>query len=172
MWQRNFLLAIAAVGVTLGALPIAAQEIPARLADVTGAVVDVTALAKDKRVFFVTLKATWCPVCQVQLQRLNEKLGRLRSCDATFVVLSPGPRDDLLKIAERNAFPYPFVEDVDLAIARAAGLQLAADQIEPAIFEVDGSGAIVWIARGRSARQFNDEALLARLQCAMQTARR
>jgi hypothetical protein len=45
------------------------------------------------------------------------------------------------------------------------GLRLAADQIEPAIFEVDERGEIVWIVRGRSSERFNDRALLEHLRC-------
>ena len=149
----------------------ATQTVPSRLVDVSGASVDVASLASDHRLFFVTLKATWCPVCQVQLRRLQADLARLRSCDATFVVLAPGPRATLLRIAEQTSFPYPFVEDVDLAIATAAGLRLAPDQIEPAIFEVNPLGEIVWMERGRSAGRFNDQALLKRLECdALHTA--
>jgi peroxiredoxin len=143
----------------------AIQTVPVRLVDVGGATVHVAALALEQRVFFVTLKATWCPVCQVQLRRLQEDLVRLRSCGATFVVLAPGPGTSLSRIAERTGFPYPFVEDVDLTIAAAAGLRLAPDQIEPAIFEVNTQGEIVWIDRGRSASRFNDQALRERLDC-------
>jgi peroxiredoxin len=160
----------ATVGLAAAAHASEPRRLPHQLVDLTGAPVDLAALATNQRLFFVTLKATWCPVCQVQLQRLHRQLARLRACGATFVVLAPGPRSELTRIAEQTGFPYPFVEDVDLAIARVAGLLLAADQIEPAIFEVNAQREIVWIDRGRNAGHFNDEALLARLECTLHTA--
>jgi peroxiredoxin len=147
--------------------------LPATLRDVRGTAVDVAALARRYRLVVVTLKATWCPVCRAQLERLQQELPRLRSCGATFLVLSPGPADALRAVADASGFPYPFVEDRDLAIARSADLVLAPDQIVPAILVANTQREIVWMARGRSAGAFNDEALLAELDCPPdQTARR
>jgi peroxiredoxin len=162
------------IAFTIGTLSLAGSGaangvektlVPARLVSVQGETVDVESLASNARLFFVTLKATWCRVCQVQLRRLFAILPRLRSCEATFVVLAPGPRLDLIRIAEETSFPYPFVEDVGLAIARAVGLRLAAGEIEPAIFEVSSDREIVWMQRGRNGSYFGDGALLERLDC-------
>ena len=143
----------------------AAAGLPTTLTDLRGRPVDVAALAAAHRVFVITLKATWCPVCQEQLGRLRALLPRLRSCGATFLVLAPGPADALRRIQQDTAFPYPFIEDRDLAIARALGLALDATQILPAILEVDRTGVVLWAERGRSGAAFNDDALLARLAC-------
>lgn len=161
----SWVLLLAAPGELRAADGPEAMVVPPQLIDVSGEQVDVESLASDQRLFFVTLKATWCPVCQEQLRRLRALLPRLRSCGATFVVLAPGPQRALKQVAEETGFPYPFVEDVELALARAAGLHLAADQIEPAIFEVNASREIVWMQRGRSGNSFSDDALLERLGC-------
>ena len=167
--------AVLAVGLLAASDPDAPQRdvvLPATLRDVAGRRVDVAGLATRHRLVFVTLKATWCPVCRVQLQRLRDHLARLRSCDATFVVLAPGPRDELRAVQKSSGFPYPFVEDEGLAIARAAGLQLAPDQIAPAMFAVNERREIVWMQRGRGAGSFGDEALLEYLDCGpMRSAR-
>jgi len=159
------LLLIAGSGEGRGVGDAEKVVVPAQLLDVQGQPIDVGALASAQRLFFVTLKATWCPVCREQLRRLRALLPRLRSCGATFVVLAPGPRGALRRVAEETGFPYPFVEDVDFSLARAAGLRLADDQIEPAIFDVDASREIVWIERGRTGNHFSDDALLERLGC-------
>jgi peroxiredoxin len=143
----------------------ARPTLPAALEDVYGKRVDVAELAARHRLVVVTLKATWCPVCRAQLERLRAALPRLRSCGATFVVLAPGPRDALRAVADATGFPYPFVEDRGLAIARAADLVLAPDQIVPAILVANARREIVWMDRGRSAASFNDPALLAELEC-------
>ena len=52
-------------------------------------------------------------------------------------MLSPGPADELRKVRKRTEFPYPFVEDKGLALAKKLKLQIAANQIQPAIFAVN-----------------------------------
>ena len=149
--------------------PAAAEDtrptLPAVLDDVYGKRIDVAELAAKHRLVVVTLKATWCPVCRGQLERLRQALPRLRSCGATFIVLAPGPQDELRAVADATGFPYPFVEDRDLAIARAADLVLAPDQIVPAILVANARREIVWMDRGRSPTSFTDPALRAELRC-------
>jgi peroxiredoxin len=157
-----FGLALALAGVVRAAAPV---TLPATLHDVYGASVDVAELATRHRLVVVTLKTPACPVCRSQLERLRHELPRLRSCGATFIVLAPGPRDALRAVAEETGFPYPFVEDRDLAIARAADLVLAPEQIVPAILVANARREIVWMDRGRNAASFNDPALLAELDC-------
>jgi peroxiredoxin len=151
-----------AVATPLRAAPFV---LPATLTDVRGAPVDVAALAAAHRLFVVTLKATWCPVCQEQLRRLGRLLPRLRACGASFIVLAPGPAAALAAIARDTSFPYPFVADEGLVLARAAGLALDDDEIAPAIVGVDATRAIDWVQRGRGAGAFGDGALLAHLGC-------
>ena len=138
---------------------------PETITDVDGSTIDVATLAAQGKLVVVTLKATWCPVCQEQLARLRKLLPRLRSCGANFLVLAPGPADELRQIAHDSRFPYPFIEDRDLAIARAADLVLAPDQIAPAIFVLDESRNIAWLQRGRSGVYYGDGELLDRLGC-------
>lgn len=160
---------LAVLGLTLALAAVGRADprvtLPATLHDVYGKRVDVAALAARHRLVVVTLKAPSCPVCRGQIERLRQELPRLRSCGATFVVLAPGPQDALRAVAEATGFPYPFVEDHGLAIARAADLVLAPDQMVPAILIANARREIVWMDRGRNAASFNDPALLAELGC-------
>lgn len=173
-WRRLAALAIGvpiAVAAMATAAPPAAPAAPAKhvfpafVTDIDGHRIDVAKLAADGKLVVVTLKATWCPVCQEQLARLRTHLPRLRSCGAHFIVLAPGPTEDLRQIARDSRFPYPFVEDRNLAIARAADLILAPDQIAPAIFVLDAERGIAWLQRGRSGVYYGDGELLERLGC-------
>lgn len=167
--RRRALAALALATLVLPAAARAADDsrpaFPATLTDVDGGTVDVAALAATGRLIVVTLKAAWCPVCREQLVRLREILPRLRSCGARFLVLGPGPADELRAIARDTAFPGPFVEDQGLVLARAFGLVLAPDQIAPAILGVGTDRRIAWAQRGRSAAAYGDEELLERLEC-------
>jgi peroxiredoxin len=139
--------------------------VPPALRDVTGATVDVAALARRQRLVFVTVKASWCPVCRAQLQRLGRLLPRLRACGATFVVLAPGSNAALAGVARDTSFPYPFVADGAVAIAGAAGLVMAPDELVPAFFVVNAEREIVWQQRGRGDGAYGDGELLKYLGC-------
>lgn len=139
--------------------------LPKVLTDIDGKRVDIEGLAREKKLVFVTLKATWCPVCENQLVRLKQFLPRLKLCRVTFVVLSPGPRDALGVVKKETGFPYPFVEDRELRLARRLRLVMGPNQIQPAIFSVNKVREIVWIQYGRNGSHYGDKALLKYLGC-------
>ena len=142
------------------------SALPAQLVDLEDQPLDLLKLVKKKRLFFVTLKATWCGVCANQLIRLAKLKSRLNTCGATFIVLGPGPRRELKAIKKRTGFTYPFVEDKGLKLARLLGLELAPGQIQPAIFEVSKERKIIWMQRGRSGVYYGDRELFEYLNCA------
>ena len=141
-------------------------RLPPSLVDVGGATVDLAGLARSRKLFLVTLKSTSCPVCRAQLARLIQQLPRLRSCDATFVVLSPGPASEIEAVRKESGFPFPFVEDQGLELASSLGLRLSPTEMTPAIFAVDANLEIVWMQQGRSGLYFGDPELLEYLDCA------
>lgn len=160
-------LAIAAVVVGLGLASrgFAASLVPPTLVDVGGTRVDVAALAARSHLVFVTVKATWCPVCREQLRRLGRALPRLRACGATFVVLVPGTREAVATLAHDTSFPYPFVADEARAIAGAAGFAGDDAELVPGLFAVDAARAVTWRQRGRADGAYGDGALAAWLGC-------
>ena len=87
---------------------------------------------------------------------------------ATFIVLSPGPADELRKVRKRTEFPYPFVEDKGLA--KKLKLQIAADQIQPAIFAVNKKRKIAWMQLGRNGSYYGDKELQKYLDCEFELA--
>ena len=113
----------------------------------------------------VALKEPGCPVCHDQLRRIRERLPQLAHCQVQFVVLSPGPRERLEALRKKSGFPYPFVEDVDLAIAERLGLRMAPGKIQPSILVVAPDLSIRWEQRGRNGSYFGDPELLSHLRC-------
>lgn len=158
-------LGLLPTGSTLAEQRAAPGVFPRKVTTIEGQTLDVQKLARQKTLVVITLKATWCPVCQVQLMRIKSKLPEIQACGVGFLVLAPGPRSELESIKERIGFPYPFIEDVDLAIAKRLGLQLAEDQISPAIFILDSDLSVAWMQRGRNASYFGDPALLEKINC-------
>ena len=142
-------------------------KFPISVTDVSGEVIDVGGIAGRQRFVVITLKATWCEVCQEQLVRIREQLGKVRFCPVTFLVLSPGPADAIRGIRDRTQFPYPFVEDRNLEIARSLGLLLdeASSQIIPAILIIEPDGTVGWMQKGRNAIYFGDPELFVEISC-------
>lgn len=159
----------AALFVALSLTPQLAQAaeptLPEVLRDIRGKKIDIAATARSGKLFVITVKATWCPVCRAQLNRIQQQLPRLESCDATFLVLAPGPRSKIEALAGESGFPFPFVEDRDLALADRLNLRLAEDQITPAILAIGPDRTIAWQQRGRSGLYFGDPELLEYLDC-------
>jgi len=164
-WRAGLATAIVAAVLGAGDAAAAPAAVPATLRDVQGGVVDVAALASRERLVFVTVKATWCPVCRAQLQRLGRLLPHLRACGATFVVLVPGANEAVAAIARETSFPYPFVAENAQALAATAGLAADGGELVPGFFAVDASRAVVWEQRGRGAGAFGDGELMAHLGC-------
>lgn len=67
--------------------------------------------------------------------RLKKTLPKLKVCNAAFIVVSPGPRKELKSIQTKTEFPYPFIEDRALYLAKKLSLVLGSNQIQPVMFE-------------------------------------
>jgi peroxiredoxin len=139
---------------------------PARLTTIEGEALDVAALARSSTLVAVTLKATRCPVCQQQLARLAAQDAVLRECGVRFIVVGPGPREELAAIRERTGFAHPFVEDGGLALADSLGLRMSAAEIVPALLLIEPDLTVSWTRLGRSGANFGEAALLEKLGCA------
>jgi peroxiredoxin len=138
---------------------------PAELRTIDGGTLDLRAVARTSTVVVVTLKAHWCPVCRNQLRRIKENQQALADCGVTFVILAPGPRDELATIQRETGLAYPFVEDVNLDIARSLGLQLSANEIAPAILMLNRDLKVGWVQQGRSANYYGDCELMKEIAC-------
>lgn len=139
--------------------------LPATLQDIDGRQVDLAGLARRRQVVFVTMKGPWCGVCKRQLVRLRRIQSRLSECGAAFVVLSPGPPKEISEVRRITGFSARYVEDAGLKLSRALGLQLAEDQIQPAIFRIDRRLRVTWMQAGRSGGYYGDRALWQHLDC-------
>lgn len=140
-------------------------QFPAKLVDIEGRELDVKRLAREHNLVVVTLKATWCPVCRRQLERIRDLLPKLQRCDVTFIVLSPGPSSELAAIKKNVGFDFPFVMDTNLDIARSLGLNRPGNQIFPCMFQVLENLRIGWQQLGRNGAYFGDGELERYFDC-------
>jgi len=144
------------------------QEIyfPATVTSSKGNDIDVAALAKAHIMIIITIKATWCPVCQQQLLRIKEQLGDFEKCNASFLVLSPGSNEAVHEVKFNIDFPFPFIPDQNFSIAKKLGLILSPEEIMPAIVILNEDLSVKWVRKGRYALNFGDAELKDHLGCA------
>ena len=145
--------------------PQNSPQFPARLVDIDGKSIDVAQLAREHNLVVVTLKATWCPVCRRQLERIRDLLPKLERCDVTFIVLSPGPSEELAAIRKSVGFDFPFVADTNLEVARSLGLDRPGNQIFPCMFQVLENRQVGWKQLGRNGAYFGDGELETYFDC-------
>ena len=144
--------------ILLGAFP----EI---ITDIDGDTINLKELTTQKTVAVITMKAPDCPVCQTQILRIMQNFDKLISCNVTFLVLAPGPINKLQKAKELTKFPFPFIVDQDLKIARSLDLIINETQILPSILILNDKLEVEWAQRGRNALYFGDPELMKRLKC-------
>jgi len=144
--------------ILLGAFP----EI---ITDIDGDTINLKELTTQKTVAVITMKAPDCPVCHIQILRIMQNFDKLSACHVTFLVLAPGPIDKLQKAKELTKFPFPFIVDQDLKIARSLDLIINETQILPSILILNDKLEVEWAQRGRNALYFGDPELMKRLKC-------
>ena len=139
---------------------------PATVTSSKGNKVDVAALAKTHTMVVISIKATWCPVCRQQLQRIKEQLSDFEKCNASFLVLSPGSNEAVQEVKFNTDFPFPFIADQKFSIAKELDLILSPKEIMPAIVILNKDLSVKWIQKGRNALNFGDAELKEYLGCA------
>ena len=144
--------------ILLGAFP----EI---ITDIDGDPINLKELTTQKTVAVITMKAPDCPVCQTQLLRIMQNFDKLSVCNVTFLALAPGPIDKLQKAKELTKFPFPFIVDQELKIAKSLDLIINETQILPSILILNDKLEVEWAQRGRNALYFGDPELMKRLRC-------
>jgi len=77
----------------------------------------------------------------------------------------PPAIDKLQKAKELTKFPFPFIVDQDLKIARSLDLIINETQILPSILILNDKLEVEWAQRGRNALYFGDPELMKRLKC-------
>ena len=138
---------------------------PELINDIDGNTINLKELAGQKTIAVITMKSSDCPVCQTQILRIMENFDKLSACNVTFLVLAPGPEVKLLQAKELTKFPFPFIVDNELRIARSLDLLLNETQILPSILILNDKLEVEWVQRGRNAIYFGDPELMKRLKC-------
>jgi len=138
---------------------------PEVMQNIDGSKINLKELTTKKTVTIITMKSPDCPVCQTQILRIMQNFDQLSACNVTFLILAPGPIEKLQKAKELTQFPFPFIVDEELKIARSLDLIINETQILPSILILNDKLEVEWAQRGRNALYFGDPELMKRLKC-------
>ena len=138
---------------------------PETITDIDSNTINLKELTNKGTVAVITMKAPDCPVCQTQILRIMENFDKLSACNVTFLVLSPGPVEKLQTTKELTKFPFPFIVDENLIIARSLDLLLNETQILPSILILNEKLEVKWLQKGRNTLYFGDSELMKHLKC-------
>ena len=64
-------------------------------------------------------RGAWCPVCNIELRTLQERLDEITGRGASLVAVSPQAPDESLSFAERVGLGFTVLSDLDQAVADA-----------------------------------------------------
>ena len=64
-------------------------------------------------------RGAWCPVCNIELRTLQERLDDITARGASLVAVSPQGPDDSLGLAERMGLGFDVLSDLDQSVAEA-----------------------------------------------------
>ena len=142
-----------------------AISFPSKVISSEGNKINVGKLTEGSTVIIITIKSPSCPVCQTQIIRIGKQLNTFNKCNVTFLVLSPGTSKEVHQVKLTTGFPFPFIPDDDLSIAKALGLLLNPQQILPSIIVFNDNLTINWIQKGRNNIYFGDDELYDYLDC-------
>ena len=159
--MRFYFLSIAITSILAQENPVFPHEI----VSLSGELIPMEKLARNKTVCVITVKSPQCPVCQEQLVRIKKKLHEFSTCNLTFLVLAPGNPVDIYAMKKFTEFPFSFISNDQYAIAEKYGLVQTADQLMPAVFILNPDLSMRWIHRGRSSGFYSDKILIDYLDC-------
>ena len=138
---------------------------PESIQDIDGNTINLKELNTKGTVAVITMKSPGCPVCQTQILRIIQNFDRLSACNVTFLILAPGPIDKLRETKDLTRFPFPFIMDNELKIARSLDLLLNETQMLPSILILNEKLEVEWLQRGRNVLYFGDPELMKHLKC-------
>ena len=108
-------------------------------------------------------RGEWCPVCNLQLHSLQEKLADFQKENAQIVAVSTDTPENGLKLVGKHNLAFPVLAGLSREAVEAYALFFNEEKgyAEPAVFILRPDGAVVYasLQSGPLGRPSNDDLL-------------
>ncbi|QHA93232.1 peroxiredoxin family protein [Bacillus sp. N1-1] len=100
----------------------------------------------------VFFRGEWCPVCNEQLEELQEHLGAFQKLDVHPIAIAKDELESLRKMKEKHGLEFPVLSDNENAAIDSYGVMMHREDDpyedhgehgEPAIFLIDENGKLM-----------------------------
>ena len=93
------------------------------LSNATGKPVSLSELLQKGLVVIKFYRGEWCPICNLDLRAVQQRLPEIEAFGASFLAISPQKPDDALTAKEKNELDYEVLSDPDQKVIQAYNLQ-------------------------------------------------
>lgn len=118
---------------------------------------------KSEKVVLLFYRGEWCPICNLQLHSLQEKLPEFQKVNAKIVAVSTDTPENSQKLVEKHNLGFPVLAGLEREVVEAYGLFFneGKGHAEPAVFIIrpDGTVAYASLQSGPLGRTSNDDLL-------------
>ncbi len=133
------------------------------LKDLEGKDFRLHANLNGKKTLLLFFRAEWCPICNVQVHSLQEKLADFEKDNAQIIAVSTDNAENSLKLVEKHGLGFPVLVGLTRDIIEAYDLYYneSKECAEPAhfILKTDGTIAYVSSQSGPAGRPSTDDLL-------------
>ncbi len=88
------------------------------LSNATGETIKLSDLLENGKVVLTFYRGTWCPYCNLQLNRYQQALSEIQDAGAQLVAISPQTPNESLNIKEKNELQFEVLSDNGNIVAR------------------------------------------------------
>lgn len=85
---------------------------------------NISTIIKNGPLLLIFIRGTWCPFCRMHLKKLREWIKKLKSSNATIIVVSTETMPIIRTWLDRNPQPYIFASDENQELSKYFGVHI------------------------------------------------
>lgn len=94
------------------------------LANAIGKKISLSGTLKQGIVILKFYRGEWCPICDLDLRKVQKRLLEIKALGASVIAISPQNPDDALTAKEKNELDFEVLSDATQTVIKAYNLQV------------------------------------------------